>query len=258
MLQDRIVAERQRLDAQIKLLQEELAGLPEGKLICAHNEKRCKWYRSNGKDKAYIPKKDHALARQLAFKKYLTLQLEESQQEMRAIDFYLRHHNSSEKASQQLLTSKDYQELLASYIMPESEMCKAWMNAPYDRNPKFPENLVHKTSFGLKVRSKSESLIASLLYVKGIPFRYECALYLGGVVIYPDFTILHPVTGKIYYYEHFGMMDNPDYCAKAHSKLQTYTSHGIIPTINLITTFETKDEPLDMDYVESLIAHYFL
>ena len=131
------------------------------------------------------------------------------------------------------------------------------MNAHYDRNPKAPENLIHKTAFGLRVRSKSESLIATLLYTKRIPFRYECALYLGGVVVYPDFTILHPVTDEIYYFEHLGMMDNPDYCAKSYSKLQFYISHGIVPTFNLITTYETKDKPLDMDYVETLIEHYF-
>ncbi len=257
MLQDRILAERKRLEAQIHSLKEQIAQLPDGKIICAHNGSQCKWYRSDGKNKTYIPKKNRVLAQQLAVKKYLTLQLEESQQELRAVDFYLRHHNSSEPTSQQLLTSKDYQEILAPYFLPESERYIEWMNAPYDRNPIAPERLVHKTSFGLRVRSKSESLIATLLHTKGIPFRYECALQLGAVVVYPDFTILHPVTGKIFYYEHFGMMDNPDYRAKTHSKLQIYTSHGIIPTINLITSFETMDNPLDMDMVEAMIDYYF-
>lgn len=258
MLQDRILAKRQRLCAQVDSLQKQIEQLPEGKIICAHNGNRCKWYQSDGKNKTYIPKKNHILAEQLAVKKYLSLQLEEVQQEMRAIDFYLRHHKSSEPVSQQLLNSKDYQEILAPHFSPQSEIYAEWMNASYDKNPKAPENLIHKTSFGLRVRSKSESLIATLLYTKRIPFRYECALYLGGVVMYPDFTILHPVTGEIFYYEHFGMMDSPDYCAKAHSKMQTYISHGIIPSINLITSFETRDKPLDMDMVEAMINHYFL
>ncbi|MBQ7920704.1 MAG: ATPase [Lachnospiraceae bacterium] len=258
MLHDRMIAERRRLCVQANSLQKQIAQLPEGKIICAHNGNRCKWYRSDGKNKTYIPKKEHTLAEQLAVKKYLTLQLEEAQQEMRAIDFYLRHHNSSELASEQLLTSKDYQEILSPYFSPQSERYAEWMKAPYDKNPKAPESLIHKTAFGLRVRSKSESLIATLLYTKKIPFRYECALHLGAVVMYPDFTILHPVTGEIFYYEHFGMMDNPDYAANAHSKLQIYTSHGIIPSISLLTSFETKEKPLDMDMVEAMINHYFL
>ncbi len=94
MLYDRIVAERQRLSGQINSLQKQISQLSEGKIICAHNGKQCKWYRSDGKNKTYIPKKNHVLAQQLAVKKYFTFQLEEAQQEMRAINFYLRHHNS--------------------------------------------------------------------------------------------------------------------------------------------------------------------
>ena len=42
------------------------------------------------------------------------------------------------------------------------------------------------------------------------------------------------------------------------SKLDLYTSHGLIPNINLITTYETKDHPLSMDYVKKTVAYYFL
>lgn len=75
---------------------------------------------------------------------------------------------------------------------------------------------------------------------------------------YPDFTLRHPLTGNYFYWEHFGMMDNPAYCRNVSSKLQLYFSHGIIPSINLITTYETKDDPLDVEIVEGIIQHYFL
>ena len=42
------------------------------------------------------------------------------------------------------------------------------------------------------------------------------------------------------------------------SKLHTYINHGIIPSINLITTYETKNLPLKRPYVEELIKYYFL
>ena len=97
-----------------------------------------------------------------------------------------------------------------------------------------------------------------LLYINKIPFRYECALHLGETTLFPDFTIRHPKTGNVYYWEHFGLMDNPAYSQNAYSKLQLYTSHGIIPSIQLITTYETKDNPLSTDIVEKIIAYYFL
>lgn len=97
-----------------------------------------------------------------------------------------------------------------------------------------------------------------LLHVNSIPFRYECELQLGETTLYPDFTLRHPLTGNLFYWEHFGMMDNPAYCRNVSSKLQLYFSHGIIPSINLITTYETKDDPLDVEIVEGIIQHYFL
>ena len=58
--------------------------------------------------------------------------------------------------------------------------------------------------------------------------------------------------------EHFGMIDNSEYCKNMLSKLQFYISNGIIPTIHLITTFETKDNPLSATTVEKIVEEYFL
>ena len=54
------------------------------------------------------------------------------------------------------------------------------------------------------------------------------------------------------------MMDSPAYSQNAFSKLQTYACHGILPTINLITTYETKEHPLSAQNAQELITHYFL
>ena len=87
--------------------------------------------------------------------------------------------------------------------------------------------------------SKSEALIDMALFSHLIPFRYECELSLGTHILYPDFTIRHPKTDDIYYWEHFGLMDNPSYCQNVSFKLQQYSLNGIIPSIQLITTYET-------------------
>ena len=76
-------------------------------------------------------------------------------------------------------------------------------------------------------------------------------------IFYPDFTIRHPLTRKTYYWEHFGMMDVSSYATHTYVKLQKYTENGIIPGINLITTYETKDNPLNPELVETLVKHYF-
>ena len=101
-------------------------------------------------------------------------------------------------------------------------------------------------------------MISHFLYTNRIPFRYECALNLDTTTLYPDFTIRHPSTGEFYYWEHFGLMDDPSYCKTVSSKIYFYSINGIIPMIHLITTYETQNNPLSIETIEKTIEHYFL
>lgn len=153
----------------------------------------------------------------------------------------------------------------------------AWQNASFHANPNFPEELIHKTLLGYNVRSKSEEHIANELFLSEIPFRYEAELALVMTpqessdpfyhtapnrnkytkAYYPDFTILNPSTGQVFYWEHFGMMDNQKYRDKTIQKLQVYFNNNILPGINLITTYETKENPLTLAKVKQVISDYF-
>lgn len=257
MIYEKALKERDRLDLKIVEIEKQLEKLPKGKLLIARNGKRYKWYRSNGHTKEYLSKKQRGLAEQLAVKRYLSYQMMEMEKEKRAIEFYLRHHNNLKRTEEMLNELSEYRELLVPYFKPVSEELEAWMNMPYNSNLKYPEQLLHKASGGKRVRSKSESMIDNVLYTNKIPFRYECELHLGNAVIYPDFTIRHPKTGEVYYWEHFGRMDDINYCKNACTKLQLYTSHGIIPSIHLITTYETQKNPLSIDAVNKIIEEYF-
>lgn len=251
--------ERQRLDEQIKSIELQLSQLPNGNFFCSHTGKYTKWFQTDGKTQTYIPKKNRSLAEKLATKKYLSLLLKDLLNEKAAIELYLKHHNPEGSKAERLLSSiPEYQQLLSPFFTPISKELLDWMNSPYERNTKYPEKLIHKAHSGIYVRSKSEAIIDMFLHMNHIPFRYECALQLGPVITYPDFTIRHPQTGKIYYWEHFGLMDNPDYCKNTYSKLQLYSEHRIYPTIQLITTYETKENPLDAEIVEKTVEHYFL
>lgn len=259
MIYEKMCSERKRLEQEISSLQARIQELPEGKLICTSHKNYTKWYQSDGHHSTYIPKKNKELAAQLAEKKYLSMQLTNFLQEQKAIDFYLRHHASDINSADQFLTEDSpYFELLSHQFTPTSQELYNWMTQPYERNSAYPGQCIHKTTSGIFVRSKSESLIAMLLHINKIPFRYECALHLDDTTIFPDFTIRHPQTGHTFYWEHFGMMDNPNYCKNAFSKLERYTSSGIIPSIHLITTYETQNHPLDSGIVENLIKLYFL
>lgn len=53
------------------------------------------------------------------------------------------------------------------------------------------------------------------------------------------------------------MMDDSSYSHKACLKLKEYILHGIIPSIQLITTYETRDKPLNMEMIEHVIDYHF-
>lgn len=124
--------------------------------------------------------------------------------------------------------------------------------------PEYQEQLKHKTASGNIVRSKSEVLIDMALYRNRIPFQYEAPLAIGDEIFYPDFTIRHPHTGKEFYWEHFGKMDDPKYANNAVAKLRFYINHGIIPGAQLITTYETIEKPLSLETVENVINEFLL
>jgi len=246
MIYSQMLDERNCLEDEIRSLTQKIDRLPPGKLNFSHNGKYLKWYQSDGHNQIYIPKANRKLAEQLAQKKYLTLQRNELIQERDAINLYLKHHNPNRNSADKLFSKdSDYHNLIQSYYKPFSEELDDWMNSPYEHNEMYPEQLNQPTISGHQVRSKSEALIDTILYKNQIPFRYEEALQIDDTIYYPDFTIRHPRTGKTYYWEHFGMMDNPDYARNAFSKLQRYSSHGIFPDDNLITTYETKDMHLN-------------
>lgn len=232
--------------------------MPEGRLYCTHNGKYFKWYHGIGDARVYIPKEDRSFAEQLAIKKYLLIQLKGLRQEKKALEFYLKHHVSRSEPLQELFAENSgYKELLNPYYKSISQELQEWMEQPFESNPNYPEQLIHKTVSGKMVRSKSESIIDMFLYTNKIPFRYECKLVLGKTILYPDFTIRHPKTGETFYWEHYGLMDDSSYYKNAFSKLQVYTSHGMIPSVQLITTYETKEHPLSADMVEKMVKHYF-
>ena len=112
-----------------------------------------------------------------------------------------------------------------------------WMIKPYERNPYYPERLKYTTTNEFKMRSKSEQAIANRLEARGIPYRPEAPLRFGDKIVYPDFMILLP-SGDIVIWEHFGLMDDPEYKQKASEKIEEYRKCGFVQHKNLICTYE--------------------
>ena len=260
MLYQKLITRLNQIEIEISKITAKIKIYPSANIICTHNGKYTKWYQKQGDTLTYIPKSNRNLAEELAQKKYYSSSLEDLIHEKQAILAYQKHYNPEHQKSLQLLNANSsYRDLLTPYFNPQSEDLSNWAHEPFEQNPNYPEQLQHKCLSGNIVRSKSEALIDMALYMNRIPYRYECALFLeDDTSFYPDFTIRHPITGKLFYWEHFGMMDNLAYSKNAYAKLQFYTMHHIIPSINLIITCETQAHPLDSIKVNQIIQQYFL
>ena len=152
-----------------------------------------------------------------------------------------------------------YGELLGSSYYLAGDVCiKEWRRREENRNKHFNEGLIHVTRGGKKVRSKSEVLIADALYDSGIEFKYEAEMRLANRIVYPDFEILHPKTHKLIWWEHLGMIDDPEYVCENIEKIIEYGRAGITLGKNLIITYETKEKPLTHEMINQRLVRYDL
>ncbi len=117
------------------------------------------------------------------------------------------------------------------------------------------EQLIHRSSRGDLVSSKSEVVIADALFEAeqefGIRSFFERSLIAtGGSTRWPDFSI-EDRHGQTWFWEHCGKLDQPDYAARWKRKLDRYSKHDIdqwsaaLPTGRLIVTEDGPSKGLE-------------
>jgi len=147
------------------------------------------------------------------------------------------------------------EKLLHNYI-PVSLSSDSWNETQPCQNDYKKEELKHAYN-GIYYRSKSEAMIAAMLTSYDIEFKYEVKLNLHGFNIYPDFYIKRPKDGKIYIWEHFGLIADETYLNKTFNKLNNYHRNGYDLWDNLIVSFDQEDGSLNIDTIDKII-HLFL
>ena len=86
-----------------------------------------------------------------------------------------------------------------------------------------------------QVASKSELIIANVLFALGVKYEYEREIIIDGVTYKPDFTIWRP-DGSIVLWEHAGLIDDASYAWDFQQKLRKYQTAGFRQGLNLIVT----------------------
>ena len=153
-------------EQKIEKIEQKIASLPKGELICSKNGGRYKWYLKKNSKWEYLPKKKRDLAEALAEKKYYIYLLEELKKELDIYKYYLIKYPSDDRKVDSLLLHKGWSELLQNQFASTKLELQRWQNEEYVSCKKHEENLVFTGTQGKKLRSKSEVIIDMLETMK--------------------------------------------------------------------------------------------
>ncbi|MBQ0040428.1 MAG: hypothetical protein KBS56_00120 [Clostridiales bacterium] len=254
---------RGQLEQNLKLAKSELRKMPKGNIRCRRRGDNWRWYyECDGTEKSLSKIKQKSLAEKLAYKKQLQQQIEEIETELATLERFALCENQIYKTNEEIeRLAGEYYKRIHPAIAEFQEQLRA---AHEDNIQRFAGREIDKiqykikSNFGLRFRSKSEALIYERLRNHNLLVFYERDLMLSnGKMRSPDFTIYNAATGEYIIWEHFGMMDNPGYQESTITKLREYFQSGYIPGVNMIATFETSDNAIDLQYIEMLIETFF-
>jgi ATP-dependent exoDNAse (exonuclease V) alpha subunit len=115
----------------------------------------------------------------------------------------------------------------------------------------YAENLIHRTLKGHMVRSKSELVIANLIFGMGLEYAYERVLVGTAQAgrLRPDFSFTDPA-GDLIVWEHLGMLDKADYRKAWDWKKAWYLANGFREGETLFTSTEHPETGLDAKALE--------
>lgn len=252
--------ERQRLERLLRDIARECSTLPAGSISFKTIRGRRYFYQSTDNDtgtdkprQRYLSNRGEKLIADLWHKRQLRETADIVAANIAVLDEFIRDYIPVSAWPISTATPWELQKSHRKRNRPVE-----WEREEYETNSYRPDDRIHTTQSGRKVRSKSEALIAGLLEAHGIPFRYEARLDLADRYIFPDFTIRRPRDGAIFYWEHFGLTEDPSYAEATAAKLQAYRENGLHPWNQLITTYDQANGSFDSQCIDALIRYKFL
>ena len=266
--------EEQKLRGQIVHLESRSGNYPADSLRISHSNGCVQYYfRENQNmhanetaspenmknESRYKYKKDRDLAEKISQRDYEKRLLKELKKRYAAVKKTGKVYACTNPEAVLKTFSKDRQQLIRPYVLSKDEYIRKWLDEDYPKKmfTEFTQEIY--TVNGERVRSKSEKIIADMLFRYHIPYRYEYPLELTGYgTIHPDFLVLNPETRKEYYWEHLGMMDDEKYVKDALARIEAYEKNDIFPGQELILTGETRTRALNIRVLEKIVQRYFM
>lgn len=135
----------------------------------------------------------------------------------------------------------------ASPLFP-SPFNRQAFDALKERNdPDVPRNNPYNGRF---FRSKSEVMLAQCLEELGLEYKYEVFVKINGESFYVDFAVYCPETGRFFFIEHFGKMDEANYSIRSLNKTSLYLNSGMKEGYDILFTYENTNGGINIEVVK--------
>lgn len=242
------------LEQACKIKQLEVKRNPSGLIRIVKNHGQLQFYKRKSKSDlqgTYMPRSQNQLACKLIQSDYDKKALAAIKDEISLLKSFLKKYQTNNTSHHFTTLPDTRQQIVTPLTLSDSQYAEDWLSKKYPKKEIPPDIPKLFTDNKEQVRSKAEVLIANALKAAGVPYRYEFPVKLNhnaGLssnaedikIFHPDFYCLNLRTRKEYIWEHFGMMDDADYSARAAEKLLLFQKNGYYPGKNLIITMETS------------------
>ena len=267
-----IVKEKEKSKKLIKAINKSESLSTEGKVYCMmqRGEPRFYYRESESGTLRYLNSDNGKMIEDLCSKAYATKLIKAAEKEEKQLSDCIgilqsktdkNGYDSADIDEVYSHLNEGIREKVKSSRFTDEGYARRWQEEKY-QNRWMKSEYSFVTPRGEKVRSKSEWMIACMLSEAGVPYRYEEIVPLHaefGVFLHPDFTVLNRRTRKVYYWEHFGRMDDPKYIEESYMpKINDYYNFEFLPGDKLLMTFESNHHPLDTTQVKRLIEHFLI
>ena len=233
-------------------MKNQLVKLPRGSLS-VNKGRMCRAVRENNKQYLVPLRGDGVLYKELKNRRYIRKSLPVLARRIELLDYFLKEDVIYDPKTIEAELPVQYKGIAGMNLFLDGDIdVESWINEPYVRNPT-PFQEEHYTNAKVKMRSKSEAMIGSRLEDRGIIYKTEMGIKIGGKYIYPDFVILIPKFRVIVIWEHFGLVDNRDYMYDNLGRLIDYGKSGFQLGVNLFLTYEMRGRPLTIPEIDKVI-----
>ncbi len=238
-----------------------LCTVPERQKVCVTNHKNGFQYYDvdeTGK-RTYLKKENMAMITAVVQRDYDRVVLKTLIEARSRIERFLRRYDMDafENVYDKLCAARKV--LVNPIIEPEVQFIQSWKEQFVGDQNSYPKAVTYQTEQGEVVRSKSEKILADLFLKYGIPYVYEPCLQLqNGKNYYPDFVLLNVRKRKTIYWEHFGLITDGEYAAKALKKLNAYEMEGLYVGESVLYSMESDTSPLNVKRIEKKLNKYLL